>query len=161
MSSKLRLQYGALQIEFEGSDEFLKTELPVLLTHIAKLPQPAGSADAGDASDDAAASSGNKTNLGNLSTSTIAQKLNVGSGTDLIIAACAFLTIGKGQETFSRKEILTEMRSAKAYFKATYRNNLSGYLTGLTRDGRLNQIAEETYSLPSNMRTEIEKKIAN
>ncbi len=37
MSSRLRLQYGALHIEYEGSDEFLKTELPALLEQIARL----------------------------------------------------------------------------------------------------------------------------
>jgi len=40
MPSRLRLQYGALQVEYEGSDEFLKTELPALLEQIARvLPQ--------------------------------------------------------------------------------------------------------------------------
>lgn len=39
--SRLRLQYGALQVEFEGSYEFLKTELPALLERIARLlPHP-------------------------------------------------------------------------------------------------------------------------
>lgn len=37
MPSRLRLQYGALHIEYEGSDEFLKAELPALLEHIAKV----------------------------------------------------------------------------------------------------------------------------
>ncbi len=37
MASRLRLQYGELQIEYEGSDEFLKTELPALVEHIARL----------------------------------------------------------------------------------------------------------------------------
>lgn len=37
MPSRLRLQYGALHVEYEGSDEFLKTELPALLEHIARV----------------------------------------------------------------------------------------------------------------------------
>jgi len=41
MASRLRLQYRELQIEYEGSDEFLKAELPALLDHIARLLGPA------------------------------------------------------------------------------------------------------------------------
>ncbi len=37
MPSRLRLQYEALHIEYEGSEEFLKTELPALLEHIVRL----------------------------------------------------------------------------------------------------------------------------
>jgi hypothetical protein len=37
MASRLRLQYGEFQIEYEGSDEFLKAELPALLDHVARL----------------------------------------------------------------------------------------------------------------------------
>lgn len=37
MTSRLRLRYGALHIEYEGSDEFLKTEMPALLEQIARV----------------------------------------------------------------------------------------------------------------------------
>lgn len=54
MASRLRIQYGALHVEYEGSDEFLKTELPALLEHIAKvLPHPPGAQPSSSASGEA------------------------------------------------------------------------------------------------------------
>jgi hypothetical protein len=52
MASRLRLQYGDLQVEYEGSDEFLKAELPALLDHIARLLGPSLTRRATPSTDD-------------------------------------------------------------------------------------------------------------
>jgi hypothetical protein len=159
MTTKLRVKYGSLDIEFEGSEEFIKTELRDLLKHIAELPQPSSSKPADSSGMKNIVPKPGQATSGHLSTSVIAQKLGANSGPDLILAACAYLTLGKGMETLPRKAILDEMREAKAYFKTTYRNNLSKYLATLTKSGDLNQLANENYSLPAEKRAEIEARI--
>jgi hypothetical protein len=94
-------------------------------------------------------------------TDTIATLIGTKSGPDLIIAAAAHLHFVSGQQRFTRQELATEMRSAPAHFKETFINNLSTYLTGLTKADRLRLVGTHTYALSNKERQELEAKIAN
>ena len=37
MTSKIRIKLGAIEVEYEGSEQFLKEELPQLLTAVSEL----------------------------------------------------------------------------------------------------------------------------
>ncbi len=39
MTSKIRIKLGPIEVEYEGSESFLKEELPYLLAAVAKSPQ--------------------------------------------------------------------------------------------------------------------------
>jgi hypothetical protein len=52
------------------------------------------------------------------------------------------------------------MRTAPAHFKETFVNNLSKYLTGLTKADRLRLVAADTYALSSKERQDLETKLA-
>ena len=77
----------------------------------------------------------------------VATKLNAKSGPDLAVAAAAFLTICKGEDVVSRKDILDTMKAAPAYYKRTMSGNLSGSLQRLLKQERLNQTGEGQYAL--------------
>jgi hypothetical protein len=96
-----------------------------------------------------------------LSTDTIATILGAQSGADLIIAAAGRLHFVLGKQRFSRQELLSEMRTAPAHFKDTFVNNLSKYLTGLTKADRLRLVATDTFALSSKERQEMQTKLAS
>lgn len=64
------------------------------------------------------------------------------------MCAAACLTFFEGKEEFKRADLLAEMKTAKAFYKQTYSNNLSKALEILVRSNRLSAAASETYVLP-------------
>lgn len=82
MSSKIRIKIGEIEVEYEGTEEFLKKELPELLKTVSELYRPL---NAGGGSTFVPPS-----NL-QLSTANIAAKLDAKTGPDVVIAACAHL----------------------------------------------------------------------
>lgn len=141
MTSKFRIKLGQIELDFEGNEEFLKKELPELLAAVSKLFQQAGTA--------ALSTSPGGTNavLPQATTGSIAGKLRVTSGPELIIAAAAHLSLVKGMPTFTRDQVLKEMQSAPTFYKKTYLNNLTAYLGRLVKTQKLREVSKDTYSL--------------
>lgn len=98
--------------------------------------------------------------LSNYSTDTIANIIGVNSGRDLIMAAAGYLHFSQGRTTFTRQELANQMRSAPSHFRSSYMNNLSSYLTGLTRSDRLRLTANDTYALSNRERQNLEQQLA-
>ncbi len=96
----------------------------------------------------------------NFSTDTIATIIGASSGPDLIIAAAAHLHFVQAKTTFSRHELTSQMRSAPSHFKTTFVNNLSAYLSGLTRADRLRLSGNDIYALSNKERQSLEAKLA-
>jgi hypothetical protein len=151
MESKIRIKLGAIEVEYEGSEAFLKKELPDLMKSITELyksvrtlveqPEEQG----GDFEQKRI----------KLSTKSIAAKLNCSSGRKLVIAAASHLTLTKNQDSFTRKQLLSEMQSASGYYKKTYADNLSNCLKGLLKDDTLTEPSGGNYSLSEQKRKEI------
>ena len=93
-------------------------------------------------------------------TATIAGRLGCKTAPDLMIAAAARLTLGQGQETFTRKDWLLEMKSAKSYFKKTMENNFSVNAARLVKDGEVLEVKAGEYSLHANKLSEVREKLA-
>ena len=159
MTSKLRVKLGRLELDFEGSEDFIKQELMTVLEQIKTLGVAAGTAELEDDEEPKDTKTKTKTNAG-LTTSTIATTLEVSSGPELVIAALARLCLVGGAEKASRKDITTEMRSATAYFKETYVGNLTPALKGLITSNRINDVGSSNYSLTASEHTSLEAKIA-
>ena len=162
MSSRVRIKMGQVEVEYEGDAQFLKDELPALLDSVSKLYREARSLN-GD--DDALDVPGPETPgapklHGVGTTNNIAAKIGAGSGSDLVLAAAARLTLGAGKPTFSRQALLEEMKTATSYFNKNYANNLSKYLTALVKAAKLMETAKDTYALSATALAEIEAKIA-
>jgi hypothetical protein len=94
-----------------------------------------------------------------LTTNSIAAKLNASSGPDLVLAACAHLHFVKGQHTFHRKNILAEMKLANNYFKKNFANNLSKSLKSLAKDEKLIERTEDTYALDAKTVSELQTRL--
>lgn len=165
MSSKIHLKVGQIEISYEGDENLanLKKILVELLQEVINLAKKEnlGQVNA-QSNEESASTSASKSNnlLSQLTTNTIARKLNVKSGSDLIIAACACLTLSKEKSEYDRLQILSEMQSAKSYYKNSHRSNLSNYLNTLSKIGKLNDRANNRYALSSDEEDRVRKEIA-
>lgn len=156
MTIKIKIKLGPIEVEYEGSEEFLKKELPQLLASVSNLHKDLGSPESGNI-DTKREGGGRRLQA---TTSSIAAKLGCKTGPQLAMAAAAHLALVQRMNTFSRKELLDDMRSATAYYKATYNGNLSKYLHSLLKDGSLLEPSKNTYSLSADKRTELSKQLA-
>ena len=157
----MRIKMGDIEIEYEGSDAFLKEELPALLDAVSKFHQESGSpfpATPQRESSNHQPPASQHVNS-SFSVTTIAAKTAAKSGADLVLAATARLTRG-GTATMTRQTILEEMKLATGFYKGTYRNNLSNYLLTLVKDGKLHETAADTYTLSIDALKGIEAKLA-
>lgn len=140
-TTKLRIKTASFELDYEGSEEFLKNEL---LKHIEIATAAPTSArgnivlrdgDGGRALDSA------------LSLRSVAAKLEVKTGSDLLYAAAGRLVLFGGNDRARRQELLDEMKTATGYYKTTMSNNLSKYLATLLREGKLIELQPEIYTL--------------
>lgn len=158
MTSKVRLRLGDVEIECEGSEEFLKQEVPTLLKAVMELHGPPRVTPPREP---AKGDPGGQVKVGSLTTGSIAAKLGAKTGPDLLIAGAARLAIVLNTEPFTRKQLLGEMKSATAYYDKNYRANLSRMLKSALQDDRLTETATNSFALTPGARAEIEKKLAN
>lgn len=167
-TSKIKIKLGAIEVEYEGSEAFLKEELPQLLSAVSELYSKA---HAGDGTLLAAAGVPNQSAAGTntvghaqkpkfeATTGSLAAKLAVKSGPELILAAAARLTFVSQTPTFARQKLIDEMKTASAYYKATYLNNLTAYLNGLVKDGKLNEPTQGNYALTASSLKDLEGRL--
>jgi len=163
MSSKLKIRIGEVEIEYEGTEEFLKQELPELLKTAMELYKTSGASLTSNTSKVGAASvSAGSDSVPQLTTGSIAAKLAAKSGSDLLMAAAAHLALVKKTEPFTRQQLLTEMQSATSYYKTSYSANLSQYIkTALQKDGGLSENAKNSFALTAAVRGDLEKRLAD
>jgi len=139
--ARVKLKYGEIELEYDGPEDFLKTELASLISAVSSLravaPHKKGAGDSGTGDIG-----------GETSVSTIAQQLDVKSGSDLIMAAALSLA-RSGKQNFSKKDLRACMRQAAVYWKAAYASNFDTYVTRLVKKGRLNHTGGTNHSLPA------------
>lgn len=164
LTSKLRIRIGEVEIDYEGTEEFLKQELPQLLKtamelHKAAGPQKQGNSGGKENTEDKKKTAGD---VPSLTTASIAAKLISTSGTDLLTAAAAHLALVAKKEPFSRQDLLTAMQSATSYYKSSYSGNLSKYIKmALQKDGGLSETGKNAYALTASARSTLEKQLAD
>ena len=91
----------------------------------------------------------------------MAATIGAKTGTELAIAAGAKLIIGDGRSSFTRKELLDEMKSATAYYNKNYSSNLSKTINGLVKDKKFREVAKDTYGLAANVIDELRARLAS
>lgn len=160
MTSKLRIRIGEVEVEYEGSEEFLKRDLPQLLRTAIELHGADDGSTAETKPKKKSVPHGGA--VPTLTTGSIASKLDAKAGSDLLKAAAAHLTFVAKQETFSRQELLKEMQKAKSYYKTSYSANLSKYFkTALAKDGFLTESSSNAFALKAAARKDLEKTLAD
>lgn len=160
MSTKLRIRIGEVEIDYEGTEEFLKQELPALLNTAMELHNAAGSDTGGKAGNSADGGKGRDA-VSTLTADTIAARLKAKSGLMLLMAAAAYLTFGAKKSMFSRQELLAEMQNATSYYKKSYSSNLTKYLRRAVEEGKLQERAKNTYALSAEAKSELESKLVD
>lgn len=157
MTSKVKIKMGHFELEYEGSEDFLKEELPEILERITELYKQSNLKDGDIVSDDSSNSDREQTI--NLSITNIASKLGVKSGSDLTLAAAAYLTFVDCIDTFDRRKILDVMKKATGYYEETFRKNLTNQLSGLIKNDKLNQHGSGSYALSIDIKNDLETKL--
>ena len=159
MTSKVKIKAGAIEIEFEGSEDYMKDELPGLVELLCAIG-PASEDQEEEESQELPASTDPAKQKLQLTTNTISAKLNVKKGGELVLAACAHLTLVKGADTFSRSNILAEMKLANNYYKETMSKNLSNTLKTLVKQDKLLETATDKYALQADVKTQLETQLS-
>jgi hypothetical protein len=176
--SKIRIKIGSVEVEYEGTDDFLRDELPLLLDKLATLgarvptsgqpggenrpetdKQVGGDRHLGGDSGPPANSGAVNTGLGTCST--VAATLGAKTGPELAMAAAARMIIGDSRTSFTRKELLDEMKSATAYYNKNYGSNLSSTITGLVKAKKFREVAKDTYGLAADTISELRSRLAS
>jgi hypothetical protein len=157
--TKLRIKIGQVEVEYEGTDEFLKKELPELLKAVLELHGKAATKGSFESAEKSAAPVDVAPKGTPMSVSTVASALGGTSGGDLAIAAAAALVLGEGKQSFSRSQLLDAMKGAKAHYKATYRSNLSNYINTLVKSQDLLDHGSDNFGLHDKKRTELAQKL--
>lgn len=154
---KMNLQLGALRLEYEGTSEFAERELLELVSRFAAIEVPhIVQVESSNPSKSEPSVAIEVPARAKLSTTDFAVKAGAKSGTDLVMAAAAYLHHTRGMEEFRRSDILMEMKTAKAFFKASFGSNLSKSLDILIKSGRLQNPKADTFTLPYSELAKIE-----
>jgi len=164
MASKIRIRMGDVELEYEGEDSFLKDGLPDLLQSVAELhasltplreSEQAGSGDGGE-TETAITKSEHQLQM---SINTIAAKLSVKKGPDLVLAALAHSELIEKKDRTTRTDMITEMRNATSFFKPSYIGNLSLNLSGLIKGGKVNELSKDVFALTDDAKKELATKL--
>lgn len=145
MDGKLRIKAKGIEIDWEGNVEFLSKELPKLISSIV---ESLGALPADDAADEPAADKPKRSlKTGTFTTSHLAARTSAQSAPELFKVALAKLQLSDGMDVASRKQILTEMRTATRVFKTTMVGNLSKAIRTLQGSGEINEPSPGNFSL--------------
>lgn len=161
MISKIKLKIGPVEVEYEGEETFFKEELPKIISEISSLIKATGIekySESVSKKEGQLFSNGTENSpLG--TTSTIAAKLKVSSGSELALAAA--LRLMQNSTSFSRDQLISEMRSATTYFKNSYISNLSKSIDTLIKGQKLMEISKNVYAVSAATLEDMRNKLAN
>jgi hypothetical protein len=159
METKLKIRIGEIELDFQGSEEFIKADMQRLLTNVSEIASKIHPPESNHFQDRINGHENPPTNILG-TTNSIAAKLKVTSGPDLIMAAAAHLSFVKGLDKFHRKDILESLKSATTYYRQSYAKNLTSYLDNLLKSGQLTEQSNDVYAIPATIRQKLESSLA-
>jgi len=153
-----------MEVEYEGTDEFIKNDLLKLMSSVSELSKKSDQPSQGEGEkkpkSKAQEDEKRKDAKSYGTTANIAAKLDCKSGPDLIIAACGYLTFVEGKPSFTRKQIIDQIKPASPYYKASFLANLSSSLNRLRDAGKLNEVSKDVYSLDPSAQKDLKSRLA-
>jgi hypothetical protein len=161
MATRLRVKAGSVEVEYEGEAVFDEGSLRHLLSHVRTLLQPIAEDEESDSEQGVQTGNGSKPGGVHLHTSEIAARLSVKTGRELTMAAAAHLAIVSEKASFTRRELLADMKSAPRYYGKSMASNLTQALRSLVRSGQLERRRDNSFSLPDVERKALEWKLSN
>ena len=157
MTIKARIKTATLEVEYEGAVEFFKNEF---LEIIGTLKDQTGTGQPSHSSATRVIDSGAPAPSGSSGTTrSLAARLGVKTGPDLLMAAAGRLHLVEDRASFKRQDLLEEIKTASGYYKANMGKNLSQNLKTLIKDGKLIELANEVYTVSADARTELEQRL--
>ena len=142
---KLRLKFGPGEVEYEGSEGFLKDHVIGIFERTLSYSPTLETIEPDVLEDDIV----EDTHTMHLTTTSIASILNVNSQPELTIAAAARLGIVLGKENYTRRDLLDEMKQASGFYKNSFSRNLTPTISRLLKNEELLEVDTETYALPA------------
>lgn len=159
--SRIKIRYGAIEIEYEGKESFLREELPGFIEAISKLAHPPAPLPPSDgAIQNDTPKLPPKSDQSKLGVNSIAARLDIKTGPDLLLAAAAYLTFSVGKEVFSNQELHDAAKQATAHYNGGTRSNFASYVKSLVKNKKLNDLGTQKYSLSATQRDQIGGMIA-
>ena len=160
MKEKILVKFtmNQISIECEASEEFVTTSLPKLVSTLASgFRDCLNTATYTDSKDQSKLGDSNLTQnkIAEMSMNSLAAKIGVNSGANLVLCACAHLDLIQNTPSFDRRQILDNMKNAIHYFKKSMSSNLSKYLSGLVKKGELIETSQGKYTLSASKNEEI------
>lgn len=145
-NSRIKIKMGPVEVEYEGTETFLKDELLDMVKAVSELYRELG----GKIQETGSGAGGGERTGGSYTgtTNQVATKLGISKGADLIAAAGAKIHFVDGKERFSRNELLEEAKTASSHYSdSTHRKNLSSILQTLVKNDTFNEPSTDTYAL--------------
>lgn len=140
MTAKLRIKAKGIEIEWEGSVEYLKNDLPDLISAIVAA---LGLGVSDDDPEESVVLDVDK----KFTTAALAAKIKPNSATDLFKVALAKLQISDKIEPAARAQIHNEMRLAPKFYKPSMKNNLGNTIDTLLGQGAINEPSSGNFAL--------------
>lgn len=168
MEIKIRVKVGDVEIEYQGPEDYLRKGIAEIAAATDALRgkgfptdevAPTEEIEETTEAEEIAPPPHRETLP--MTVSSIAKTLQCSSGHDLVVAACASLTLIKHEDVFTREQIRLEMKEAGRYYKDNYRKSLSKYLNALVRNGVLLEVDEGTYSIPAGTLAQLEDMLGS
>ena len=142
MTSRIRVKVGTFEIEYEGTEDYLKAEFPGLLKAITALPGVTAAAAAA-ATESVAEGGVEQVGAGGQCVSyhraetpgDHGSRPRHGGGTR---------PLSNGTQPFAKKQLKAELRSAQGFYKSSYGSNFDVALTRLVKGGKISHTGETT-----------------
>jgi len=171
MGTKIHLRAGEVELTLETESPLAVSDIKEFISQVQELaqslaPEPDDTAPLTTSSGYNGTGSGSTTaplllehTSPQLHVNSVADRLSVKGGPELVIAAAAYLQVVEGKQSFSRKELLETMKSATSYYNQNIGSNLSAALKSLS-GSKLNQLNNGTYALKSHELAALRSQIA-
>lgn len=154
MTAKLRIKTKGVEIEWEGEVDYLKNDLPDLISSIVAALGISRSDDE-DGESEVTIGGAGKT----FTTSSLAAKVKPSTATELFKVALAKLQLSDKVEPATRAQIHNEMKNAAKFYKPSMKNNLNNTIETLLGQGAINEPSAGTYALTHEALEQLQAKV--
>ena len=163
---KVSWKLGNVELQYEGNEGFLKTELPKLFQELLEIYKSGSKNGELESQKLSTVTKQPITEIPNngkleLSVNTIATKLDAKQGQDFALAACAYLSLVEQKTTFSYNEIREAMKTAHQFYDENQRKNLPKYIASLMRKRFLLERSPHIYAIEGTKLKELQTALAN
>jgi hypothetical protein len=162
---KVSWKIGSAELQYEGNENFLKSELPKLFRELLEIYKTGSEREKEmpqlpPIKDELPVESSNGQKL-ELSLNAIATKLGIRGGQNFALAACAYLALVEQKTTFSYNDIREAMKLAHQFYNENQRKNLSKYIASLMKKRFLLERTPHIYAIEGTKLKELQDALAN